>query len=293
MKYLLLTLSLTLTACDLFGGPTPQPLEPTPPTPQRVTLSASQTEGEVPLTVTFSAEASPAAGVFSWVVGGAVQVETSSTLTTTFERSGIYVVSVSAGGASDSVTVTASAPDTPNTGPDIGKLRLTQTPGGPAPWAVRYTVSADAELGALVPGLEARCAENRSYQPVVSGSFACVHNGSDTAMVKFTVAGETVARAKADPDISQNGGVAFKGRWRYMSRGVTETFEIVRGSKTAGESADGRFKLFTVGLRAGLIVEFTIDGRTVVLTPTPGDDGEQRYEGRVYGLVLEPLPGKR
>ncbi len=283
MKYLLLILSLTLTACDLFGGVTPQPA------PQRVTLSASQTEGEIPFTVTFTAEANPA-GVFNWAVGGEPQAETSDTFTRVFDSSGLYVVSVSANGASDSVTVTANAPDTPNTGPNIGKLELSQTPGGPAPWAVRYTVTADVELGASVTGLEARCGENRAYRQLVSGSFACVHNSADTVKVRFVVAGETAASAEAVPDITENSGVAFAGRWRYSSRGVTETFAIVKGSETAGESADGRFKLFTVGLREGLVAEFTVDGRTVVLTPTPADDGKQLFEGRVYGLVLAPLP---
>ena len=281
MNYLLLTLSLILTACDLFGGSTP--------IPQSITLDASQTEGEIPFAVTFTAEASPTVGVFNWAIGGERQAETSNTFTTTFDRSGLYVVSVSANGTSDSVTVTANAPDLPNIGPGIGKLRLTQTPGGPAPWAVRYTVTAKVELGAQVPGLEARCAKNRAYLQVVSGSFTCVHNDVDTVRVRFTVAGETTVSAEAVPDITQNSGVAFAGRWRYSSRGVTETFDIVRGSATAGESADGRFKLFTVGQQGGLIVEFTIDGSTVVLTPTPGDDGKQLYEGRVYGLLLEPL----
>ena len=284
MRHLLLALPLLLTACDLFGGSAPQP------TPPNVTLNASQTEGEVPLTVTFHADASPPADVFSWAVGGQQQTETSSTFQTTFERSGLYVVSVAANGASASETVTVTAPDVPGTRPNIGDLKLTQTPGGLAPWAVRYTVTADADLSESPPGLEARCGETRVYRQVVSGSFSCVHNTPDTVSVRFALGGETTASADITPKIAQNDGVAFAGRWRYTSRGVTETFEIVKGSETAGESADGRFKLFTVGQRDGLIVEFTLDGRTVVLSPTPADDGAQLYEGPVYGLVLEPLP---
>ena len=290
MKYLLLLLSLSLSACDLFGGSVSQPA------PQRVTLSAPQTEGDIPFGVTFTAEASPAASVFNWTVGGEPQAETSATFQRTFERSGVYVVSVSVGGASgrasDSMTVTARAPDAPNTGPGIGDLELTATPGGPAPWAARYTVTAEVDLSGSPAGLEARCAENRSYQGVVAGSFTCVHNAADTVTVGFVVADETVSSAEIVPEITENGGVAFAGRWRYTSRGVTETFKIVRGDETAGESADGRFKLFTLGQQGGLIVEFTVDGRTVVLTPTPTDDGKQLYKGEVYGLLLEPLPDK-
>ena len=290
MRYLLFLLPFVLSACDLFGGSAPQP------EPAKVTLSASSTEGERPLTVTFHAAASPVTDIFSWAIGSELQSETSSTFTTTFERSGLYVVSVSAGGASansasDSVAVTVTAPDLPPTGPDIGKLKLTPTPGGPAPWAVRYTVKAAVEPG-LPPGLEYRCSETRSYRQLVGDSFSCVHNAPDTVGVRVVIAGTTTATAQTVAKITQNEGVAFAGRWRYTSRGVTETFEITRGSETVGQSADGRFKLFTVGQRGGLVVEFTIDGRTVVLTPTPGDAGEQRYEGLVYGLVLEPLPKK-
>ena len=285
MKYFLLTLSLVLTSCDLFGAASR-------PTPQNVTLSASQIEGNAPLTVTFFADANPAVNVFSWAVGGQQQTETSSTFQTTFERSGVYVVSVAANGASDSMAVTLRAPDAPNTGPNLGKLTLTQTPGGPAPWAVRYTVKADADLSESPAGLEARCSETRAYRQVVAGTFSCVHNGPDTVSVRFIVDGKTTSSTETVPKIAKNGGVAFAGRWRYTSRGVTETFEIVRGSETVGESLDGRFKLFTVGQREGLVVEFTVDGRTVVLTPTPGDDGTQLYEGSVYGLVLGPLPDK-
>ncbi len=286
MRYFLLLLALSLSACNLFPQATPQP------EPQRVTLSASQTAGEIPFAVTFTAEASPAVNTFSWTVGTEPQAETSSTFQTTFERSGVYVVSVSAGNVSGSATVTANAPDTPNTGPGIGDLELSATPGGPAPWAVRYTVTADVDLSGSPAGLEARCAENRVYQQVVAGSFTCVHNDADTVEVRFVSADEVVSSAEIVPDIAENDGVAFAGRWRYTSRGVTETFKIVRGSETVGESADGRFKLFTLGQQGSLIVEFTLDGRTIVLTPAPSDDGKQFYEGKVYGLVLESLSAK-
>ena len=282
MKYLLLTLSLLLTSCDLFGG-VPQPAPP------RVSLNASGLEGTVPFTVSFTAEASPAVNHFSWAVGGELQPETSSLFTTTFEHSGLYLVSVSAGGASKSVTVKVNASGAVNPGPTIGKLKLTQTPGGPAPWAVRYTVKADVALDPSVPGLEARCGKNRVYRQLTS-DFTCVHNTPETVTVRFVVLGKTTASAETVPKIIKNNGVAFAGRWRYRSRGVTETFSIVKGNETAGESADGRFKLFTVGQREGLVTEFTIDGRTVVLTPTPNDNGKQLYEGRVYGLLLEPFP---
>jgi len=278
---------LTLSACNfLFPS--------APPPPLSLALGASVTQGEIPLTVTFTA-ATSAADSFRWAIGGAVQEETTSTFTTTFDSSGLYVVTVSAitgsaVSASESVTVKAIAPDLPNTGPVPAELSLTATPGGPAPWGVRYTVAADVDLEPSRPGLEARCGEGRAYQQVYSGSFACVHDAADTVEVRFVGAdGEITARAEATPDVTENEGVAFAGHWRYSSRGTTETFEITEGDEAAGSSADDRFKLFTIKQREGLVVEFTIDGRTVVLTPVPEDDGRQVFFAEVYGLVLEPL----
>lgn len=277
-RFFFLAALLTLSACDLLfpSAPPPQP---------SVALSASVTQGEIPLIVTFTAAATPAADTFRWAVGGAVQEETTSTFTTTFDSSGLHVVSVSAAGASDSLTVKAIARDAPNDGPVPDELDLTATPGGPAPWGVRYTVRPALE------GVQARCREGAAFAPVREGSFACLHEPGDTVQARFVLPdGEVTATAEVTPDVTDNEGVAFAGRWRYRSRGTTETFRITEGDDTAGRSADGRFRLFTITQRGGLVAEFTIDGRTVVLTPVPENDGRQVYEGRVYGLVLEALP---
>lgn len=276
-RYLSLLIFLTLTACDLFRSPAPQPSP-------RVTLSASQTEGEIPFTVTFTATASPPAGAFLWAVGGKVQTEASDMLTTTFSSSGLYVVSVSANGASDSVTVAADAPDLPNTGPGVSKLNLTQTPGGSAPWAVAYTVDP------AVDGVQAQCAEGAGYRRVPAGHFACLHGPGDTVAVSYVDAsGDVSARAETSAEVAENNGVAFSGSWRYSSRGVTETFEITEGSRTTGRSADGRFELFTIRQKGLTVAEFTVDGRTVVLEPAPEADGRQVFRASVYGLVLESI----
>ena len=277
-RFFFLAALLALSACDLVLPSTP-PLQPS------VALSASITQGEIPFTVTFTAAATPAAATFRWAIGGVVQEETASTFSTTFDSSGLYVVSVSVAGASDSLTVKAIARDAPNDGPVPDALNLTATPGGPAPWGVRYTVRPAFE------GVQARCREGVAFAPVREGSFTCLHEPGDTAQTRFVLPdGEVTATAEVTPDVTDNEGVAFAGRWRYRSRGTTETFEITQGDDTAGRSADGRFKLFTITQRGGLVAEFTLDGRTVVLTPVPEDDGRQVYEGRVYGLVLEALP---
>ena len=272
-----LALFLFLTACT-------RPAPPAPP-PQLVTLTASATEGAVPFTVTFSSAADPQTDTYSWTVDGVVQAETSSTFTTTFTSSGLYVVRVAAAGASDSVAVVVRSPDPPDPDPNVTGLKLTQTPGGPAPWGVAYTVDP------AVNGVEARCTEGAGYERVSEGRFVCLHEPDDEVAVRFLdAAGEVTARAETSSEVTQNGGIAFAGRWRYRSRGVTETFDITEGSETLGQSEDGRFVLFTVRQRGATVAEFTIDGRTVVLEPTPDEDGRQVFAAGVYGLVLEAVP---
>ena len=280
--FLLFPLALLLSACDIFGPGAPPPIEPQPQ--PVLTLSASLREGDAPLRVTFTATLEPRTSAsYRWRVGKDVQNETSSSFGTTFESPGVYVVSAEAEGASGSVSITVGGD--PVTEPTPDTLSLSQTPGGAAPWAVRYTATPAAE------GLEARCREKAAFRRVQGDSFACVHEPGDSVQARYVNAtGEITASAEATPAIHQNEGVAFAGRWLYTSRGKTETFAIREGDETSGSSANGRFKLFTVGQRQGLVVEFTIDGQTVVLIPTPADDGTQRYRDEVYGLRLKPLP---
>lgn len=274
-RHYFLTLFFILTACTPPAPPAPLP---------RVTLTASATEGEIPLTVTFSAASDPETETYSWTVGGEAQAETRGTFTTTFTNPGLYVVRVSAAGASDSAAVVVRSPDPPDPDPDVTELKLTQTPGGPAPWGVAYTVDP------AVNGVEARCTEGAGYERVSEGRFTCLHMPDDEVAVRFVdAAGEVTARAETPSEVTQNDGIAFAGSWRYRSRGVTETFEITEGGETLGRSADGRFVLFVIGQRGETIAEFTIDGRTVVLEPTPDADGRQVFEADVYGLVLEAV----
>lgn len=276
MRHYLLLLSIFLTACELFSASVP-------PTPL-LTITPSVVEGEAPLEVTFSATLEPAAAqTFRWTVGTVVQAETAEVFTTTFERPGVYVVGAAAAGVADSVSVKVGGESGAEPVPDA--LSLSATPGGPAPWAVRYK-AAPAEAG-----LEARCREGAAFRRVEGDVFACVHEPGDTVQARYpTPAGEVAVAAEMTPDITEAESVAFAGVWRYSARGQTETFTITEGNETEGSSPDGRFKLFTVGQREGLIVEFTIEGQTVVLTPTPDDTGRQLYRGEVYDLTLEPLP---
>ncbi len=274
MKYSL-GLLLILAAC------TP----PAPPVVQQVTLTASVTEGELPLNVTFRAVADPPTETYSWAVGSAVQAETGATFTTTFNSSGFYVVRVAAAGASDNVTVEARAPDLPNTGPDVTELALTQTPPGPAPWAVAYTVDPAAD------GVEAQCGDGAGYSRVSAGRFVCLHEPEDEVAARFVNAeGVVTARTETPSEVTENDGVAFSGSWRYRSRGVTETFDITEGDARTGRSADGRFALFTVREKGALVAEFTLDRQTVVLEPTPDEGGRQVFGADVYRLVLEAVP---
>ncbi len=277
MKYFL-GLLLILAAC------TP-PAPPAPPAAQQVTLTASVTKGELPLSVTFNAVADPPAETYSWAVGSVVQAETGATLTTIFNSSGVYVVRVAVAGASANVTVEARAPDLPNTGPEVTELALTQTPPGPAPWAVAYTVDP------AVDGVEAQCSDGGGYSRVSAGRFVCLHEPGDVVAARFVDAeGVVTANAETSSKVTENDGVAFFGGWRYSSRGVTETFAITDGDARTGRSADGRFALFTIREQGALVAEFTLDGQTVVLEPTPDEGGRQVFEADVYRLVLEAVP---
>ena len=271
-----LVLFLLLTACTRPALPAPTP---------RVALTASATEGEIPLSVTFNAVADPQTETFSWTVGGVVQAETTGIFTTTFSSPGLFVVSVSAVGASDSVAVVVRSPNPLDPDPEVTELALAQTPAGPAPWAVAYTVFP------AVDGLEARCAEGAGYRRVSEGRFVCLHGPEDQAEVRFVnAAGVVTARAETPSKVTENDSVAFSGNWRYRARGVTETFAITEGTETVGRSADGRFALFTIREKGALVAEFTLDGRTVVLEPTPAAGGRQVFEADVYRLVLEAVP---
>jgi hypothetical protein len=271
---------LLLTGCNLLAPP------PAPPT--EVTLSASSLAGTAPLEVTFTAQADPASDHFRWTVSGQTLTETGGTLRYTFGRSGLYVVSAAArdGAASVTVSVDSAPGGDPGTGPSPTELSLTPSPGGPAPWAVAYTV----EPAADPEGLRARCSERAAYQRVVEGRFACLHEPGDRAEVRYVdAAGEVTARASAVPEVVENDGVAFAGRWRYRARGTSETFTLSEGTPRAGRSADGRFRLFTIVQNGLTVAELTIAGQTVVLEPVPGADGRQRFVDRVYGLELEQL----
>ncbi len=271
---------LLLSACSV---PAPAPVAPL-----ELSLSASATEGQAPLDVRFFADAK--AERYAWTVAGRVLGETSAELLYTFDSPGLYVVGVRAearsrvGSATLTVTVTADEPEEPQEPIDPGELSVSQTPGGPAPWAVRY------DARPLSEAVQGRCSENTAYRPLVEGALYCVHQEGETASFELAGVAEADQRVSAESDVgAPTEGVAFLGAWRYRSRGVTETFEIVRGNATSGWSEDNRFRIFTIRQNGVVIVEFTLDGRTVVLVPLPEDDGRQVYFGGVYGLHLERL----
>lgn len=267
---------------------------PTDPAPLALTLTASADQGEAPLTVRFTARSVPEATRHTWTVAGEVLPEPSAALVHTFRAPGLYIVGVRAERgsrvAAETLTVQVTAPEPQPTPPsEPGELSVTKTPGGPAPWAVRYDVLpvVDDPEGAV----RGRCSPTAPYRPVTMGVLSCVHEAGDEASFELPGAGErpTQRLSVASSVTPPAAGVAFAGRWRYRSRGVTETFRIVRGSQTSGWGEDGRFRLFTIRQGGAVIVEFTLDGRTVVLEPQPGADGEQVFFADVYGLELEKV----
>lgn len=289
-------LFLLLTACTLQSEP-----ETVEERPAELTLSASVTEGAPPLEVAFSTDVTPSATRYAWTLAGRTLSETAANLTYTFDAPGVYIVTATAetevGRASDSVTITVTQKDVPpeNPGePTEGTLNVTQTPGGPAPWAVRYSVQAEG-YGADAQ-VRVRCSaegdlayEENSAEEVTRA--VCLHTAaSERARVDVLVGEEVVDSLELPSNVTPpEEGVAFLGSWRYDSRGLSETFEITKGIEDEGESAEGAFKLFLIKLGGLDIAEFTFGGRTVVLTPIPEEDGSQVFFADVYGLRLERL----
>lgn len=106
---------LLLSACQSTSAPvqTPPPVEEPEPQPSElsVTLSASVTEGEAPLTVAFEAEADGYTPDFIWEFGDGSEILFSEPEQThTYREAGRYTASVSVGGSedlvSDTVTIT-------------------------------------------------------------------------------------------------------------------------------------------------------------------------------------------
>jgi len=283
----LLYLLALLTACA-------RQLPPPDPT---VRLSATETEGAAPLVVRFSAEATPQASRYTWTLGGETRTTSVGSLAHTFHAPGLYVVSVRAtsrlGTATDSLTVnvTGSTQPKPPDVPENPDIRVTRTPGGPAPWAVRYRAEVVGFDGPV--RVRAGCSERDGVGAEGEAAVTCIHLETDerVTLELFTEDGRLIGRADVLSGVAApEEGVAFLGTWRYTARGVTKTFEIVQGTRTAGESAEGAFKLFVIKERGVNVAEFTLaDGRTVVLTPVPGEDGRQVFVGEVYGLRLERL----
>ncbi len=286
---LLLLLSL-LTACafqgDLVEEPAPE-----------LTLSASVTEGVAPLEVTFSAQHTPAsaAATYTWTLAGQPLSNTTSKLTHTFDAPGVYVVTIKAetrsGAAADSATVRVTRADAPPEPGPVGEgtLNVMKTPGGPAPWAVRYTVQAEGYSDNRQ--IRVRCSADGDLSYEVNEGAACLHTtATEEAQIDVLVEDEVVDSVTVASEVTPpQEEVAFLGTWRYDSRGTSETFDITRGTPTAGESGAGDFKLFLIKLDGRDIAEFTFGGRTVVLEPNPEVDGRQVYFADVYDLRLVRL----
>ena len=277
-----------LTACTFQAEPETRPL--------RLTLNTSVRQGVAPLEVTFSATVSPEASRYAWTLAGQTLSNTAADLSHTFDAPGFYLVTVTAttslGPISESTTVkvTRAAPGEPPSGP-IGdtELKVTPTPGGPAPWAVRYSVQAGG-YGANAQ-LRVRCsAEGDSSYEAEDGAL-CLHTTAGEQMqVEVLVDDKVVDSAEVDSEvIPPQQEVAFRGTWRYDSRGKSETFQITRGTALAGEDQTGAFKLFVIKVDGLDIAEFTFGGRTVVLRPVPETDGRQVFLADVYGSRLERL----
>ncbi len=298
-------LLLSLISCSLLDEDTPNP-NPGNNTPT-VTLTVSPPSGAAPLEVTFTAVGNDVDGddlSYSWNLAGAANAPTVSQ---TFTEAGSYPVTVTvsdgqtSGSASTTVTVTAEGPVDPEppTDPEPGEpsLSVTASPGGAAPWAVRYDIEATGFPAGSTYEIGCRLVYDDIDTPTVpvdnridDNTFACFYagaTGNDEGFVRVLPAGggEPLAQVALDPRLTGNASPIFEGTWRYSysyadgSPTRTGPFVINQGDSVTGSSEDG----FSFGLyeyRTDTAIEYVDTGSqtaSTFLIPDPQADGTQRY----------------
>lgn len=311
------TLVLFLAAC---GVDTDIPETNTP----TVSLAASPQSGPAPLTVTLTATASDLDGdlTYAWSRTDGTRSADGRVAVFTLETPGEYPLSVtvSDGQESASANVTVSVtpgtvidpePPTEPTDPTDSEatLEVTASPGGKAPWGVRYDVTAsgfpeDSTLQTVCrvrtdPGTEEgiRITDNQ----IDEDSFACFYPGPDAAGSGFvrvvSESGATLDEVALTPKITENDDpLYFSGTWRYTYREAgavtkTGTFALVKPFSTGGSSEDGSFILQLDESDGEAVPDYSDDNAGVgsYLIPEPLPNGTQRYVSSSKNVVLEQI----
>lgn len=295
MKKLTAVLSLIalLCACSLLDEDSGEPSNPDTNEPPTVVLVASPTRGSAPLNVTLTATAADPDGdelSYRWSLAG---LPDAASVTTQLTEAGEYPISVTVSdgeneaSASTTVTVAGDTPVDPEppTDPEVpteSQLTVETTPGGPAPWAVRYNYAATGFPEGSEVSFDCNV-ELKDYEVVKyaydQDSIACLHLKSDER-VEVTVyepgTGKVLATKRLLADLEPAGDVAFAGTWRHSSNtSETITFTITQPHEggIGGSDETGTHSIY-YGKQddAGLL---NFDGNFYL--PQPLDDGTQRF----------------
>ncbi len=304
------SLVLFLAACGVNDDATPA--SNTPPT---VTLATSP-NGAAPLTVTLNATASDPDGDALSYAWSLPDLPDAASVQTTFAAPGEYPVSVTVSdgedSASASVTVRVTGgepaepvapgepenPVSPPTDPGDNPapptqptVKLTASPSGPAPRAVRYDFSATGYPEGS--GYSPDCLNSSSSgyaDPIDEDSFVCFHTSTDESVeVSVYLPGnsEKPANVKTFPaQVQAPAAVPFAGTWRYTNTesGETATFTVTEGETTGfgafGRDATGTYSIsyFDQDLDIDIYFRWPNSNGGSEIRPRPLPDGTQRYE---------------
>ena len=305
------SLVLFLAACGVNDDTTPA--NNTPPT---VTLATSP-NGAAPLTVTLNATASDPDGdalSYAWSLPG---LPDAATVQTTFAAPGEYPVSVTVSDGEDSASasvtisvtgsegaepVTPDEPENPVSPPtDPGDnpapptqptIKLTASPSGPAPYAVRYDISATGYPQGSTFSPDCLNESGRGYaEPVDDDTFVCFHTATNERVeVSVYAPGNVTAPddtkifpARVEPPAD----IPFEGTWRYTNTasGETGTFTITQGTRSgdAGATGTDATGVYSISysdqdLDTDIVFNWPTGNGGTEIRPLPLPDGTQRYE---------------
>ncbi len=240
--------------------PTDPPAPPTPPTPENeapeVSLSADQTGGPAPLTVSLKAEASDPEGdelSYSWDFGNDEKAEGNSSRTLTYTEPGTYTATVTVGdgltetSAETQITVEETVAP-PGNAPPEEVTATADPPSGTTPLQVEFSASAsDADDDTLVYlwdfGDGVISIENparHTYQKAGTYSASVTVGDRNGGKTREQVTVEVTGSDPNTPD------VPFYGEWAWAARSKSETFEGYLSISEASSSEDSGLEDFFV-----------------------------------------------
>ncbi len=240
----------------------PPPVPPTAPKNKapEVSLSASETEGSAPLTVSFKADASDPEGEplsYSWNFGNGEKAEGNSSRTLTYTEPGSYtaLVTVSDGLAETSaemkISVVASAAPPPENSPPEEVTAVADPPSGTTPLQVEFSASAsDADADTLIYLWDFGDGVISSENPARH-----TYQKAGTYHATVTVGDRKGGKTREQVTVEVSGGdantpdVPFYGEWAWAaSSRDNETFTgYLSISKTSSRADSGLEEFFLRG----------------------------------------------